>query len=531
MEEAEIAWLAGIIDSEGSISMTYRKTNIGGGKRAFKRCHWLNIKTLDDKIVPECRRLLQLDPTNKPVRLIGEKLRSALVTVIPFLYVKRKQAEACLEAMSIKRINAFYTEEEKRRWERLNQDVKTLNAVGKNAHTGYEINDHTFHWAWLAGLIDGDGSITISKNAKQIKPRIKLTMTNHAVIDYLSRKLGVVVRFDKVRGNRRITKTMVMSSINMARLVPNFIHYLRLKNEQAKSALEIVQMRQRGERVQESMFERIYMLNNRRRASNELLAFLRGIDVPFVEDKSFDGYHVDAFFPSLKLAIKMRDLSVFTEREDVSGFKCIPSDHQFVLIYSDEWSNKRVIFEKIITHRLKANFPKFKMRPSACNVRLIDGESACRFYEANHYQGYVPCAYHLGTVYKEAVVACMSLRKPVRQNSGDWEIARMACDFDYRIHGLWSYLLSNINDFVPIKGLMVTFADKRLMRGVVYERMGMHKSKAVKSDYFWVLDGKRNHKSALRKPVGCSSTETVLRESQGYRKIYDIGKTKFQIHL
>jgi hypothetical protein len=64
--------------------------------------------------------------------------------------------------------------------------------------------------------------------------------------------------------------------------------------------------------------------------------------------------------------------------------------------------------------------------------------------------------------------------------------------------------------------------------------MGFTIERHVKPDYYWCKDGKRYHKSALRKTKEekqTGLTEYQLRESQGYHRIYDLGKIKWSMHI
>jgi hypothetical protein len=64
--------------------------------------------------------------------------------------------------------------------------------------------------------------------------------------------------------------------------------------------------------------------------------------------------------------------------------------------------------------------------------------------------------------------------------------------------------------------------------------MGFTKEHNVQPDYYWVKDGVRHHKSALRKTAEerlTGLTEKQLREAQGYKQVFDLGKTKWSMQL
>jgi predicted acetyltransferase len=105
----------------------------------------------------------------------------------------------------------------------------------------------------------------------------------------------------------------------------------------------------------------------------------------------------------------------------------------------------------------------------------------------------------------------------------------MASDPEYRIHGIWSKLLKVFcQEYSPTS--IVSFSDNRLFSGGVYEKMGFKYDGEVPPDYYWVKGGRRFHKSSLRKrgeERTSGKTERELREAQGYRRIWDLGKKRW----
>ena len=80
---------------------------------------------------------------------------------------------------------------------------------------------------------------------------------------------------------------------------------------------------------------------------------------------------------------------------------------------------------------------------------------------------------------------------------------------------------------------IVSFSDNRLFSGAVYEKIGFKFDGTIPSDYYWVKGIHRHHKSALRKTKEeklTGLTETQLREAQGYKKIWDLGKKRWVLN-
>jgi hypothetical protein len=219
---------------------------------------------------------------------------------------------------------------------------------------------------------------------------------------------------------------------------------------------------------------------------------------------------------------------------DIMKFRALSVKHQYLMIYEDEWRLRRRCFEHLILNRLGKNNVRFKLRPSDCDIVLFNKQDVQDFYEKFHYQGYVNSTYNIGVVYNGKLIACMSIKRPTRQKSGDWEVSRMACNYEYRIHGIWSYLIKWIRYKGFVSGRIISFSDNRLMTGKVYAKMGFNKVGSVKPDYYWVKSDKRYHKSGLRKTgfeKESGLTEVQIRTSQGYHRVYDLGKTKWELIL
>lgn len=206
--------------------------------------------------------------------------------------------------------------------------------------------------------------------------------------------------------------------------------------------------------------------------------------------------------------------------------KSLRERHSCGYLYDDEWLAKRHLFIDSASTR--------SCRPQKLRFELINAPTANVFYGLHHYIGKCTATYHIGGFLDGELVCCMSLREPSRQLAGDWEIGRMARKNDLKINGLWSYLWSHILEIIDISGVVVSYSDNRLHDGKVYEHMKFTHVSDVPPDYYWVKNGKRHHKSKLRKTNSeklTGLTETQLRTAQGYRKVYDLGKKKWEMSI
>lgn len=241
----KLAYIAGIIDSEGSIELRYRKDGV--------RCYRIRIKMCDNIILPQIAKWIGCGYINKRTysyislsKIAGTDLLSKIYN---YLYTKQPRADLFLKASSIKNINTSYNDDEKYKWDKCFKDLKILNQRGFNAIYEDDYHrDHKFSWSWLAGLIDGDGSIYVGKwkIGERIirKPVLQLSMTNHNTIDYISDVIKQkAVNTSEKRKTRRKAKTIRILPTKMIDILPNLIPYLLLKKELAEIALEICELR------------------------------------------------------------------------------------------------------------------------------------------------------------------------------------------------------------------------------------------------------------------------------------------------
>jgi hypothetical protein len=262
----------------------------------------------------------------------------------------------------------------------------------------------------------------------------------------------------------------------------------------------------------------------------EVNSFLNSIGVNSELEYDLNKLKYDIAIPTKKLLIEMHGLKWHSEQEsksrDALKFNnAIKNNNELIVIYEDEWANKNLIFKNIISNRLGIKNIK-TARANKCSILQIDNKTINAFYEKFHYIGPTNSKYNYGAFLDNELVAAMSFRKPTRPTNAEFELSRMAGDFDIKIHGIWSKLLRKfIQDQNP--NSIVTYSDNRLFSGKTYQKIGFKLDGHIKPDYYWVLNMKRFNKSALRKPKNTTITETQLRTSQGYRKIWDYGKTRW----
>lgn len=142
-------------------------------------------------------------------------------------------------------------------------------------------------YAYLAGLIDGEGTITITsqklgrKGARNVRISYALTVavynTNRDVLDWLASTFGGTVTSEKrkkPRPNQKLTHKWRVSITDALALLYHVLPYLRIKIQQANIAIDFLTNRKkyRGTKLHasdtdtdwcESLKTRINLLNHR----------------------------------------------------------------------------------------------------------------------------------------------------------------------------------------------------------------------------------------------------------------------------
>lgn len=97
-------------------------------------------------------------------------------------------------------------------------------------------------WAYLAGLIDGEGCISATphKNGKNYNARLSIVNTDKGMLDWVVRtfKVGKVL----VRNRAEIKscyKVQVANTKDLARILDGVLPYLLTKHDQALIAIEL----------------------------------------------------------------------------------------------------------------------------------------------------------------------------------------------------------------------------------------------------------------------------------------------------
>lgn len=251
---------------------------------------------------------------------------------------------------------------------------------------------------------------------------------------------------------------------------------------------------------------------------------------------------LDLYIPQIKIGIEYNGLYWHSEacgkdrKYHINKLEeCNRLGIKLVQIFEDEWLEKRDIVLNKLLHIIGCNQKAARLGARNCFVSEIDRDTAERFLNANHIQGFANSTLYYGAFVTKTgeLVGVMTFRE---NKPNMWELTRFTTDINYTVVGLggkmFSYFKSN-NDYDEVK----TFADRRWTVDIydsMYTKIGFEIDKIEAPDYNYVVDNKRKHKFLFRKQIlskkyglPLTMTEKEMCDYLGFYRIWNCGIVKY----
>ncbi len=271
----------------------------------------------------------------------------------------------------------------------------------------------------------------------------------------------------------------------------------------------------------------------------EILTSYRGL----IQNDNNRWLELDIYIPDKKVAIEFNGLYWHSENilKDPMNYhldktnKCLDKNVQLIHIFEDEWVLKKDIIKNVIIQKLGINNTK-RIHARKCEIKEIDVKTKNIFLDNYHLQGQDKSNIKLGAFYNNELIAVMTFgygnitRGGNPNNKLIFELTRFATNHSYHIPGIASKLLSYFKRNYDWEQIF-SYADRRWSQGNLYHKLGFELQHKTKPDY-WYVDGiNRIHRYNLRKTINDPKDvpEWVLRQNEGYYRIWDCGKIKFVI--
>lgn len=246
---------------------------------------------------------------------------------------------------------------------------------------------------------------------------------------------------------------------------------------------------------------------------------------------------LDIFLPEKNIAVEFNGLYWHSEciLESPVNYHlnklnlCMEKNVFLVQIFEDEWNNKKEIVKNMLIHKLGLSTNK-KIHARQCLIKEISSIDKNIFLEKNHIQGADISSVNIGAFYENKLVSVMTfINKSIKEYF--WTLSRFSVENTLMVPGIAGRLISYFkNSYTWSK--IYTFSDLRYSVGDLYYKIGFKKEEQGSPNY-WYADnqGRRIHRFNLRKRPDDPKDipEWILRQNEGYYRIWDCGLLKFSM--
>ncbi len=279
------------------------------------------------------------------------------------------------------------------------------------------------------------------------------------------------------------------------------------------------------------------------KSEKELVEFIKSIiDSEIIENSReiINPKELDIYIPDKKLAIEFNGL--YWHSEEFKDFKyhlgkmidCEKNNIQLIQIFEDEWLFKQDIVKSRLKQILNINDSQ-RIHARKCEIREIDSKTKNEFLDKFHIQGKDNSIIKLGAFHQNELISVMTfshgnISKGSKKKEQIYELNRFCSNSDYHIPGIASKLLNYFkNNYEWLE--IFSYADRRWSQGILYYKLGFNFTSYTQPNYWYIKDYKRIHRFLLRKSLNDPKDipERVLREQEGYYRIWDCGNLKFTI--
>lgn len=271
----------------------------------------------------------------------------------------------------------------------------------------------------------------------------------------------------------------------------------------------------------------------------EISDFIKSLNIDIIENdkKILGGLELDIYLPRYKIAIEYNGLYWHSEKYKGLDYHknktllCKELGIDLIHVFEDDWLYKNEIIKSIIRNRLCINDKNIYARK--CEIRLVSSSDARKFLDCNHIQGFCRSSIKIGLYNQGTLVSLMTFGERKTNSKSEFELVRFCSLINHNVVGgsskLWKYFLNNYpNDRI------VSYSDISLFNGDMYTNLGFDYKWLSSPNYFWVVDGKRNHRWKYNKKVlikegfDPQKTEVEIMTERKYYRIWGCGQVRFE---
>lgn len=285
------------------------------------------------------------------------------------------------------------------------------------------------------------------------------------------------------------------------------------------------------------------------RSEEELLAYVKSIlpeDIEVEENtrKVIPPYELDIYIPDKHVAIEFNGIYWHSEKNGKDRnyhrnkwTQCKQNGVQLITIWEDDWRDRNAIVKNMLAHKLGVSSSK-KVYARNTYVGSVDKVIARKFCDDNHIQGFVPGSFYLGLFDKKTKdLVAVSIWRKLK----DTIYLDRYCTSLTLPGGMGKLLKCAKKEALSLGcSSIVTFADKEVSNGELYEKLGFKVDKELRPDYKYFYKNSLVHKFNFRKNRFKDDAELLYKENLTERelallndipRVWDCGKIRYILFL
>ena len=339
-------------------------------------------------------------------------------------------------------------------------------------------------------------------------------------------------KFGKKSGNASSKNESVLSQFSD----PDFIRFEYIENKKSILCLSKeygVSCRAIRQRIQQNNIELQY--NNISFPQQKLIKYFRDNNIHFIlNDRTvLQPRELDFYLPDHNLAIEVNGLWWHSDNYGwpknghlFKTLKCNEQNIHLLHFWEFEINDKFDIVTSIINNFININQTIYARK---CQIVSIDCKE---FISTNHINGNAAAQYYYALKYNNEIVAAMSFGRPRYSKQAEYELIRYVNKQGINVVGGASKLLKHfIKQINP--NSIISYSDKRLFSGNMYNKMGFNKLHTSKPNYHYFKEGTyklmsrvKFQKHKLNKILAIFDTnasEWNNMKNNGYNRVWDCG--------
>ena len=383
-----------------------------------------------------------------------------------------------------------------------------------------------------------------------IKEKVKNTWVNNYGVDNPSKNLNIINRLSNMAIEREALLREKIMIPKLRELL--YKNRLYIMDEYIGAKKDITVKCMMCNEIFKTTYHKLYCNGgkcykcykvNSSNGEKELCEFIEslGFKVERNNRKIIKPKELDIYIPAIKLAIEYNGLYWHSERVNIDKNyhlkklnDCNNKGIHLIQIFEDEWIFKADIVKNTLKHILKVNTNK-RLHARKCIIKEINNNDKNNFLNKYHLQGADISSIRLGAFFEDDLVAVMSfsrgsIAKGASLSKNYWELSRFCINYNYRIPGIASKLLSHFKTTYKWKEIY-SYADRRWSTGNIYSILGFNNEHFNRPNYWYIKDRMRFHRYKFRKREDepRDKPEWFLRLAEGYSRVWDCGTLKFSM--